>query len=165
MLNLIESRPISLSHMYVKIDCKHIMLISPSQSASGAVEVEPSLGQLEGTAGDSTVPMVSEMQDAGLQEASSLELLDASVSGHTPREREPRAATLPADPLSPKAVLQEGMLGRKHDLEAAGKKASNRCRHSQPYRAWLLLLWLGLKWLICVELMLHILAVILYSLR
>ncbi|CAB1335514.1 unnamed protein product [Coregonus sp. 'balchen'] len=95
-------------------------------SASGAVEVEPSSGQLEGTAGDSTVPMVSEMQDAGLQEAGSLELLDASVSGQTPREGEPRAATLPADPLSPKAVLQKGMLGRKHDLEAAGKKASNR---------------------------------------
>uniref|UniRef100_A0A8C7LH16 Spectrin beta chain n=1 Tax=Oncorhynchus kisutch TaxID=8019 RepID=A0A8C7LH16_ONCKI len=85
------------------------------------LEVEPSLGQLEGTAGDSTVPMVSEMQDA-----SSLELLDASVSGQTLREGEPRAATLPADPLSPKAVLQEGMLGRKHDLEAAGKKASTR---------------------------------------
>uniref|UniRef100_A0A8K9WKU0 Calponin-homology (CH) domain-containing protein n=1 Tax=Oncorhynchus mykiss TaxID=8022 RepID=A0A8K9WKU0_ONCMY len=116
-----DSKPISLSYMYVKIDCKYIILNSPSQSASGAVEVEPSLGQLEGTAGDSTVPMVSEMQDA-----SSLELLDASVSGQTPREGEPRAATLPADPLSPKAVLQEGMLGRKHDLEAAGKKASNR---------------------------------------
>ncbi|XP_071238827.1 spectrin beta chain, erythrocytic-like isoform X1 [Salvelinus alpinus] len=99
---------------------------SHPKSASGAVEVEPSLGQLEGTPGDSTVPMVSEMQDAGLQEASSLELLDASVSGQTPREGEPRAATLPADPLSPKAVLQDGMLGRKHDLEAAGKKASNR---------------------------------------
>uniref|UniRef100_A0A4W5QYJ6 Spectrin beta chain n=1 Tax=Hucho hucho TaxID=62062 RepID=A0A4W5QYJ6_9TELE len=66
------------------------------------------------------------MQEAGLQEAGSLELLDASVSGQTPREGEPRAATLPADPLSPKAVLQEGMLGRKHDLEASGKKASNR---------------------------------------
>uniref|UniRef100_A0A4W5R2Y8 Spectrin beta chain, erythrocytic n=1 Tax=Hucho hucho TaxID=62062 RepID=A0A4W5R2Y8_9TELE len=91
-----------------------------------SVEVEPSLSQLEETAGDSTVPMVSEMQEAGLQEAGSLELLDASVSGQTPREGEPRAATLPADPLSPKAVLQEGMLGRKHDLEASGKKASNR---------------------------------------
>uniref|UniRef100_A0A4W5QRQ7 Spectrin beta chain n=1 Tax=Hucho hucho TaxID=62062 RepID=A0A4W5QRQ7_9TELE len=84
------------------------------------------LTTLEETAGDSTVPMVSEMQEAGLQEAGSLELLDASVSGQTPREGEPRAATLPADPLSPKAVLQEGMLGRKHDLEASGKKASNR---------------------------------------
>lgn len=93
--------------------------------ASGAV-VEPSSGQLEGTAGDSTMPMLSEMQGAGLHEASSLELLDASVSGQTPREGEIRATTLPAEPLSAKAVLQEGMLGRKHDLEAAGKKTSNR---------------------------------------
>uniref|UniRef100_A0A4W5Q7J1 Spectrin beta chain n=1 Tax=Hucho hucho TaxID=62062 RepID=A0A4W5Q7J1_9TELE len=88
--------------------------------------VEPSSGQLEGTAGDSTMPMLSEMQDAGLHEASSLELLDASVSGQTPKEGEIRATTLPAEPLSAKAVLQEGMLGRKHDLEAAGKKSSNR---------------------------------------
>uniref|UniRef100_A0A8K9VA13 Spectrin beta chain n=1 Tax=Oncorhynchus mykiss TaxID=8022 RepID=A0A8K9VA13_ONCMY len=93
--------------------------------ASGAV-VEASSGQLEGTAGDSTMPMLSEMQEAGLQEASSLELLDASVSGQTLREGEIRATTLPAEPLSAKAVLQEGMLGRKHDLEAAGKKTSNR---------------------------------------
>uniref|UniRef100_A0A674F0V3 Spectrin, beta, erythrocytic n=1 Tax=Salmo trutta TaxID=8032 RepID=A0A674F0V3_SALTR len=88
--------------------------------------VEPSSGQLERTAGDSTMPMLSEMQGAGLHEASSLELLDASVSGQTPREGEIRATTLPAEPLSAKAVLQEGMLGRKHDLEAAGKKTSNR---------------------------------------
>uniref|UniRef100_A0A8C8ER97 Spectrin beta chain n=1 Tax=Oncorhynchus tshawytscha TaxID=74940 RepID=A0A8C8ER97_ONCTS len=82
--------------------------------------------QLEGTAGDSTMPLLSEMQEAGLQEASSLELLDASVSGQTLREGEIRATTLPVEPLSAKAVLQEGMLGRKHDLEAAGKKTSNR---------------------------------------
>uniref|UniRef100_A0A8C8ERK8 Spectrin beta chain n=1 Tax=Oncorhynchus tshawytscha TaxID=74940 RepID=A0A8C8ERK8_ONCTS len=88
--------------------------------------VEASSGQLEGTAGDSTMPLLSEMQEAGLQEASSLELLDASVSGQTLREGEIRATTLPVEPLSAKAVLQEGMLGRKHDLEAAGKKTSNR---------------------------------------
>uniref|UniRef100_A0A3P9ALQ2 Spectrin beta chain n=1 Tax=Esox lucius TaxID=8010 RepID=A0A3P9ALQ2_ESOLU len=81
---------------------------------------------MTGTAGDSTMPMVSEMQDADLHEAGSLELLDVSVSGHIPREGEHRATTLPVETLSAKAVLQEGMLGRKHDLEATGKKASNR---------------------------------------
>ncbi|KAJ7990853.1 hypothetical protein DPEC_G00291220 [Dallia pectoralis] len=96
-----------------------------SLSGSGAA-VEPSSGQLEEAAGDSTVPMVSEMQDAGLHEAGSQDLLGVSVSGHTPREAELRATTLPAETLSAKSVLQQGMLGRKHDLEAAGKKASNR---------------------------------------
>uniref|UniRef100_A0A6Q2YBG7 Spectrin beta chain n=1 Tax=Esox lucius TaxID=8010 RepID=A0A6Q2YBG7_ESOLU len=91
-----------------------------------ALERLTTVRQLEGTAGDSTMPMVSEMQDADLHEAGSLELLDVSVSGHIPREGEHRATTLPVETLSAKAVLQEGMLGRKHDLEATGKKASNR---------------------------------------
>ncbi|KAL0969750.1 hypothetical protein UPYG_G00231790 [Umbra pygmaea] len=96
------------------------------QSLFGAV-VEPSSGQLEGTAGDSTMPMVSEIQqDADLHEAGSLELLDGSVSATRPRDGEVRATTLPTETLSAKDVLQKGMLGRKHDLEAAGKKASSR---------------------------------------
>ncbi|XP_067099626.1 spectrin beta chain, erythrocytic isoform X1 [Osmerus mordax] len=85
-----------------------------SRSAAG-----PSSGLLEGPGEGSTAPMVSEMQGSA-----SLEM-EPSVSGQTPREAE-RATTLPAEPLRAQVVLQEGMLGRKHDLEAFGKKASNR---------------------------------------
>lgn len=87
------------------------------QSGSGAIE--PTSGLLEGTAGDSTVPIVSEMRESG-----SLEL-EPSVSVEMPKEPE-RAATMPAEPLRAQTVLQEGMLGRKHDVEGSGKKASNR---------------------------------------
>ncbi|XP_017158077.1 spectrin beta chain, erythrocytic isoform X2 [Poecilia reticulata] len=87
------------------------------QTLSGAME--PSSGQLDGTAGDSTMPMVSEMR-----ESASLEL-EPSVSVVTPREPE-RAATMPSETLRSQAVLQEGMLCRKHDVEGSGKKASNR---------------------------------------
>lgn len=79
----------------------------------------PSSGLLEGTAGDSTVPIVSEMRESG-----SLEL-EPSVSVVTPKEPE-RAATMPVEPLRAQTVLQEGMLSRKHDVEGSGKKASNR---------------------------------------
>uniref|UniRef100_A0A8C4EU35 Spectrin beta chain n=1 Tax=Dicentrarchus labrax TaxID=13489 RepID=A0A8C4EU35_DICLA len=86
-----------------------ILFLSPLiffllQSGSGAVE--PSSGLPEGTAGDSTVPIESEMKESG-----SLEL---------------EAATMPLEPLRAQTVLQEGMLGRKHDVEGSGKKASNR---------------------------------------
>ncbi|XP_014871899.1 spectrin beta chain, erythrocytic isoform X3 [Poecilia latipinna] len=87
------------------------------QALSGAME--PSSGQLDGTAGDSTMPMVSEMR-----ESASLEL-EPSVSVVTPREPE-RAATMPSETQRSQAVLQEGMLCRKHDVEGSGKKASNR---------------------------------------
>lgn len=87
------------------------------QSGSGAVE--PSTGLLEGTAGDSTLPIESEMRESG-----SLEL-ESSVSALMPKEPE-RAATMPTEPLRAQTVLQEGMLGRKHDVEGSGKKASNR---------------------------------------
>uniref|UniRef100_A0A7N6AV87 Spectrin beta chain n=1 Tax=Anabas testudineus TaxID=64144 RepID=A0A7N6AV87_ANATE len=87
------------------------------QSGSGAVE--PSSGLLEGTAGDTTVPIESEMRESG-----SLEL-EPSVSLVTPKEPE-RAATMPVEPLRAQTVLQEGMLSRKHDVEGSGKKASNR---------------------------------------
>uniref|UniRef100_A0AAQ6ALL5 Spectrin beta chain n=1 Tax=Amphiprion ocellaris TaxID=80972 RepID=A0AAQ6ALL5_AMPOC len=88
-----------------------------SHYTSGAVE--PSSGLLEGTAGDSTVPIVSE-----IRESASLEL-EPSLSSVTPKEPE-RAATMPMEPLRAQTVLQEGMLGRKHDVEGSGKKASNR---------------------------------------
>uniref|UniRef100_A0A669BX20 Spectrin beta chain n=1 Tax=Oreochromis niloticus TaxID=8128 RepID=A0A669BX20_ORENI len=87
------------------------------QTLSGAAE--PSSGLQEGTAGDSTVPIESEMR-----ESASLEL-EPSVSVVTPKEPE-KAATMPSDPLRGQPVLQEGMLSRKHDVEGSGKKASNR---------------------------------------
>uniref|UniRef100_A0AAX7TEL7 Spectrin beta chain n=1 Tax=Astatotilapia calliptera TaxID=8154 RepID=A0AAX7TEL7_ASTCA len=80
---------------------------------------EPSSGLQEGMAGDSTVPLESEMR-----ESASLEL-EPSVSVVTPKEPE-KAATMPSDPLRGQPVLQEGMLSRKHDVEGSGKKASNR---------------------------------------
>lgn len=89
----------------------------PRQSGSGAVE--PSTEVLEGTAGDSTVPIESEMRGSV-----SLEL-ESSVSAAMPKIPE-KAATMPVEPLGAQTVLQEGMLGRKHDLEGSGKKASNR---------------------------------------
>lgn len=79
---------------------------------------EPSTGLLEGMAGDSTVPIESDMRESG-----SLEL--PSVSVLMPKEPE-RAATMPVEPLRAQTVLQEGMLGRKHDMDGSGKKASNR---------------------------------------
>lgn len=81
--------------------------------------MEPSTEALEGTAGDSTVPIESEMKGSV-----SLEL-EPSVSAAMPKEPE-KAATMPVEPLRAQTVLQEGMLGRKHDLEGSGKKASSR---------------------------------------
>ncbi|MEQ2171129.1 hypothetical protein GOODEAATRI_007573, partial [Goodea atripinnis] len=80
---------------------------------------ESSSGQLDGTAGDSTVPIVSE-----IRESASLEL-EPSVSVLSPQEPE-RAATMPSETQRTQPVLQEGMLCRKHDMEGSGKKASNR---------------------------------------
>ncbi|XP_022079058.1 spectrin beta chain, erythrocytic isoform X2 [Acanthochromis polyacanthus] len=89
------------------------------QTLSGTVE--PSSGLQEGTAGDSTVPIVSE-----IRESASLELEpEPSLSSVTPKEPE-RAATMPMESLRAQTVLQQGMLGRKHDVEGSGKKASNR---------------------------------------
>ncbi|XP_062253593.1 spectrin beta chain, erythrocytic isoform X2 [Platichthys flesus] len=89
------------------------------QTLSGSGAVEPSSLVLEETADDATVPMVSEMRESG-----SLEL-ESSVSAVMPREAE-RAATMPVEPLRGQTVLQEGLLGRKQDVEGSGKKASNR---------------------------------------
>ncbi|XP_074548254.1 spectrin beta chain, erythrocytic isoform X2 [Halichoeres trimaculatus] len=89
------------------------------QTLSASAAVEPTSGVQEGTEGDSTVPLESEMRESG-----SLEL-EPSVLGGMPKEPE-KAATMPAQPLRAQAVLQEGMLGRKHDVDGSGKKASNR---------------------------------------
>ncbi|XP_010776925.1 spectrin beta chain, non-erythrocytic 1-like [Notothenia coriiceps] len=57
-----------------------------------------------------------------MRESGSLEL-DPSVSAAMEPER---AATMPLETLRAQTVLQEGMLGRKHDVDGSGKKASNR---------------------------------------
>lgn len=53
--------------------------------------------------------------------------LEPSVSVVIPKEPE-KASTMPTEPLRAHTVLQEGTLGRKHDMEGSGKKASNRYR-------------------------------------
>lgn len=91
------------------------------QSASGAVG--PGTGLLEGSIADSTLPIQSEMRESGSLELESA--LDSTAPLPIPQEAE-KAATMPVEPLRSQTVLQEGMLGRKHDLEGSGKKASNR---------------------------------------
>lgn len=39
---------------------------------------------------------------------------------------------MPVEPARAQAVLQEGLLGRKHDVEGSGKKASNRSANHSP---------------------------------
>ncbi|KAJ8340937.1 hypothetical protein SKAU_G00332280 [Synaphobranchus kaupii] len=91
----------------------------PSLSAS--VPVDPSSGQMDGSVDESTalpVPVI---------EGSSLGQTGPSGPGLMPPPRDTeRAATLPMDPPKRQVVLLEGMLGRKHDLEGTGKKASSR---------------------------------------
>uniref|UniRef100_A0A7N8YB06 Spectrin beta chain n=1 Tax=Mastacembelus armatus TaxID=205130 RepID=A0A7N8YB06_9TELE len=89
------------------------------QTLSGSGVAEPSSVPLEGAAGDSTLPIVSEMRESGSLEP------EPSVLVVTPKEPE-RAATMSLEPLRAQTVLQEGVLGRKHDMEGSGKKASNR---------------------------------------
>uniref|UniRef100_A0A8C1KJ68 Spectrin beta chain n=1 Tax=Cyprinus carpio TaxID=7962 RepID=A0A8C1KJ68_CYPCA len=69
--------------------------------------------------GDSTVPLISEMQESG-----SLEL-DPSTSFQVTKEAE-KAATLPTESSQVQPVLMEGTLSRKHEMEGPNKKASNR---------------------------------------
>ncbi|XP_072221502.1 spectrin beta chain, erythrocytic isoform X2 [Leuresthes tenuis] len=87
------------------------------QTLSGAKE--PSSGQWEGTPDDSMVQIASEMRERASPE------LEPSVSVVPPKEPE-RAATMPTEPRRTQEVLLEGTLGRKHDVEGSGKKASNR---------------------------------------
>ncbi|XP_050989970.1 spectrin beta chain, erythrocytic isoform X1 [Labeo rohita] len=89
------------------------------QSLSGLGVIEPSSVGVDGTAGDSTVPLISEMQDSG-----SLEL-DPSTSIQVTKETE-KAATLPTESSQAQPVLMEGTLSRKHEMEGPNKKASNR---------------------------------------
>lgn len=56
-----------------------------------------------------------------MRESGSLELesaLDSTAPLPLPKEAE-KAATMPVEPLRTQTVLQEGMLGRKHDLEGS----------------------------------------------
>ncbi|XP_056332566.1 spectrin beta chain, erythrocytic isoform X2 [Danio aesculapii] len=89
------------------------------QSLSGLGVIEPSSGGVDGTAGESTVPLISEMQ-----ESVSLEL-DPSTSIQVTKETE-KAASLPTESSQVQPVLMEGTLARKHELEGPNKKAPNR---------------------------------------
>uniref|UniRef100_A0A8C2CSX9 Spectrin beta chain n=1 Tax=Cyprinus carpio TaxID=7962 RepID=A0A8C2CSX9_CYPCA len=86
---------------------------------SGFGVIEPSSVGVDGTAGESTVPLISEMQESG-----SLEL-DPSTSIQVTKETE-KAATLPTEYSQVQPVLMEGPLSRKHEMEGPNKKASNR---------------------------------------
>lgn len=74
---------------------------------------------VDGTAGDSTVPLISEMQESG-----SLKL-DPSTSIQVTKETE-KATTLPTESSQVQPVLMERALFRKHEMEGPNKKASNR---------------------------------------
>ncbi|XP_056445790.1 spectrin beta chain, erythrocytic [Gadus chalcogrammus] len=93
---------------------------SPSGALAGEADADPSSG-----VPDSTVLLLSE----SLRESGSMEL-DPSISAAGPSAWEPRAATMPSEGPRAPALLQEGTLGRKHDLEGPGKKASNRSWNS-----------------------------------
>ncbi|TSN67083.1 Spectrin beta chain, non-erythrocytic 1 [Bagarius yarrelli] len=91
------------------------------QSLSGIAAVEPSSGCDDSPAGDSAVPIGSVIQESGNME------LDPSTSTQATKEPE-QASTLPITPSQP--VLLEGTLARKHELEGANKKATNRSWNS-----------------------------------
>ncbi|KAI7804284.1 spectrin beta chain, erythrocytic [Triplophysa rosa] len=88
------------------------------QSMSGIQVIEPSSGGLAGTAGESTVQLVSEIQSGSLE-------LDPSTSIQVTKESE-KASTLPTESSQAQPVLLEGTLARKHEMEGLNKKASNR---------------------------------------
>uniref|UniRef100_A0A672SYJ3 Spectrin beta chain n=1 Tax=Sinocyclocheilus grahami TaxID=75366 RepID=A0A672SYJ3_SINGR len=93
--------------------------IEQYRQESGLGVIEPSSVGVDGTAGDSTVPLISEMQESG-----SLEL-DPSTSIQVTKETE-KAATLPTESSQVQSALMEGPLSRKHEMEGPNKKASNR---------------------------------------
>ncbi|KAA0711356.1 Spectrin beta chain, non-erythrocytic 1 [Triplophysa tibetana] len=97
------------------------------QSMSGIRVKETSSGGLDGTAGESTVQLVSEIHDSG-----SLEL-DPSTSIQVTKESE-KASTLPTESSQAQPVLLEGTLARKHEMEGLDKKASNRHGHIFAYK-------------------------------
>uniref|UniRef100_A0A4W4HBR3 Spectrin beta chain n=1 Tax=Electrophorus electricus TaxID=8005 RepID=A0A4W4HBR3_ELEEL len=81
-------------------------------------DVEPSSGQVEDTVGDSTVLVLSDIQESSYMEPA------ASSSTYITEETE--QATLPTAAPQTQATLMEGTLARKHELEGPNKKASNR---------------------------------------
>ncbi|XP_064167267.1 spectrin beta chain, erythrocytic isoform X1 [Anguilla rostrata] len=91
----------------------------PSLSASGPVG--SSLGRMDGSVEEPAALPVPETQASGSGQAG------PSAPGLAPPPRDTeKAATLPTDPPRSQAVLLKGMLGRKHELDGTGKKASNR---------------------------------------
>lgn len=81
--------------------------------------VDPSLGRGDSTAGDSAVPVVSDIQESGSIE------LEPSTSTQATKEAE-QAATFPIMSPQSQPVLLQGTLTRKHEMEGPNKKASNR---------------------------------------
>lgn len=81
--------------------------------------VDPSSGHGDSTAGDSVVPMVSDIQESGSVEP------EPSTSTQATKEAE-RAATLPIMPTQSQPPLLQGTLTRKHEMEGPNKKAANR---------------------------------------
>uniref|UniRef100_A0A4W4H895 Spectrin beta chain n=1 Tax=Electrophorus electricus TaxID=8005 RepID=A0A4W4H895_ELEEL len=75
-------------------------------------------GQVEDTVGDSTVLVLSDIQESSYMEPA------ASSSTYITEETE--QATLPTAAPQTQATLMEGTLARKHELEGPNKKASNR---------------------------------------
>lgn len=115
-----EVSPLRLHHLS-ELALRFVSLPSPPGQFAAA---GPGTDVATTTAGESTLPMES------MKESQSLEL--ESVSTAIPAEAE-RAATMPVEPLRTQMVLQEGPLGRKHDVEGSGKKSSNRsANHSCP---------------------------------
>lgn len=90
----------------------------PSFCLRQSAAVQPGTDAADATAAESTLPIQS------MKESGSLEL-EPSVSLPLPGEPE-KAATMPVEASRAQTVLQEGPLGRKHDVEGSGKKSSNR---------------------------------------
>ncbi|XP_026860660.2 spectrin beta chain, erythrocytic isoform X2 [Electrophorus electricus] len=98
-------------------ESSHLYTIE-EQSLADLADVEPSSGQVEDTVGDSTVLVLSDIQESSYMEPA------ASSSTYITEETE--QATLPTAAPQTQATLMEGTLARKHELEGPNKKASNR---------------------------------------
>lgn len=83
------------------------------QFAPAAIEASPR--QLEGSAEEPPTAVALEVDESSPGE---------ELQKLTKETRE--AAAVPAGAPKAQAVILEGALGRKHELEATGKKASNR---------------------------------------
>ncbi|XP_048831695.1 spectrin beta chain, erythrocytic isoform X1 [Brienomyrus brachyistius] len=98
---------------FVEESSQMVTVEEPSLSAPAAVEPTPS--QLEASAEELTAAVALEVDESSPEE---------DLQKLTKETKE--AATLPMGAPRGQAVLLEGTLGRKHELEATGKKASNR---------------------------------------